>query len=412
MTIQESCHRCRTIALPGVAACLRCGESLGPDRVRPETDETDETGQPPEPAAEPAPARAAPATEGLWVDPEKGPKRLLWIVTAFASVAALLLGQFLVKATLFSPETVVRQYFSALGKRDAEAVLHTLPPDDAEQLRGSPLLSPEALRNPGYEPPSDLEILDVTEEDVTEESGEREDRTASVKVRYVVGTARYTSFLRLIRDDDSTLALFHRWRVADLGVPLSVTAPGSTEVMVDGQTVRAQPEQEGIQTVALVGRHTVRLADNPMLEATPTKVAVTYAAAADGDAGASVDLPVSIRPSANAEVDRQVRQLVDQCARSHDIAPKGCPFADPFHFGEVSDVRWKVTAYPQVTLERAEYGDAPVVTTVTRGTATVSGTEEGYLGKEPYSQSVEISVEGTVRLVDGRIQLVLPGGPE
>ncbi|MGW2310375.1 hypothetical protein [Actinomadura luteofluorescens] len=328
-------------------------------------------------------------------------------MAAFASMAALLLAQFLVKATLFSPETVVRQHFSALGKRDAEAVLRTLPPDDAEELRGSPLLSPAALRDPGYEPPSDLEILDVTRE-----SGESGDRTARVKVRYVVGTVRHTSFLRLIRDDDSTLALFHRWRVADLGVPLSVTAPGSTEVVVDGRTVRAQPDQEGIETVALVGRHTVRLADNPMLEAAPTKVAVTYAAAADGDAGASVDLPVSIRPSATAEVDRQVRQLVDQCARSRDIAPEGCPFAVPIHFGEVSDVRWKVTAYPQVTVERAEYGVAPVVTTVTRGTATVSGTEEGYPGKEPYSQSVEISVEGNMRLVDGRIQLVLPGEPK
>lgn len=409
MAIQESCHRCRTIALPGLAACLRCGETLGPDRVRSGTDETE---QPSEPAAAPAPAQAAPATEDLWVDPEKGPKRLLWIVAAFALAAALLLAQFLVKATLFSPETVVRQHFSALSKRDAEAVLRTLPPEKAEELRGSPLLSPEALRDPGYEPPSDLEVLDVTEEDVTEEDGEIGDRTASVKVRYVVGAARYTSFLRLIRDDASTLAFFHRWRVADLGAPLSVSVPGSTEVMVDGRTVRAQPDQKGIERVALVGRHTVRLADNPLLEAAPTKVFVTYAATADGDTGASVDLPVRVRPSATAEVDRQVRQLVDECARSRDIAPEGCPFAVPFHYGEVSDVRWKVTAYPQVTVEKEEYGDAPVVTTVTRGTATVSGTEESYLGEEPYSQSVDIAVEGTVRLVDGRIQLVLPGGPE
>lgn len=296
----------------------------------------------------------------------------------------------------FSPAHTVSAFFHALGDRDATAARALL--DSSGEEFDPTLLQPKILRSPGYTPPTGVRVKRVR-------SIGRSQATADVSFR--LGGQRRSLSLTLLRDAHATAGLFHQWRIVGGIYPVEVAAPGVDSVLMAGVPVRLATEDSDSQTslAALPGGYKVTLPEQPLLEAAPT---VAYAGLTDEVA--TVTLGTSLRSSARAAIDQQVRAFLDGCATSTSLEPDGCPFASFSAFGDVRDVHWKIVTYPDYTVGQDESGQVVVTGTGTgTGEADVTGQEVSAFGTEPFSDEATFSLDGTVMLSGGTITFQYSG---
>jgi hypothetical protein len=311
------------------------------------------------------------------------PDRRRWLVAA-ALVAVVGLGfamLYSVRTTVYSPAAVVGEYFDALAERDADAALAVIAP---EQTAGLPrdLLTDAVLDSESYVPPVDPDVGEVTVDG----------RRAVAEVAFTLGGERRTASLRLHRDDGFLDAVFHRWRLAG-GVQQMFLSEAPAEVSVNGERVVAY-ELDGPRTLpALWGGYEVGVpAGDPLWDSRTETVLV----GPEGAAEAAV--PMVARPGVAEEVERQVRQLLDECAASTELLPPGCPFGNA-RIAAAKHVRWRIASYPELGLSAAPdgFGQVAMLAVSTHdGTAVVTGTQLAFGTERRFETGVPFPVSGTV----------------
>jgi hypothetical protein len=308
-------------------------------------------------------------------------------------------GLYMVQRFAFAPETTLSGYFDALSQHDGKSALSYLeegitegPSDnDSGRLQIAP------LQGSGYIPPSKLKVEAITETGrTTRRGGNPPDLSEyrEAQIEYQLDGSPYKATLTLHRQKETTLGVFHRWRIVGGLSSISVAAPAGTPVVVNGQAVPAA--QYGYVLAAFVGRYTVAVGDNPLWTAPATTADVGLSH------GAEVQLPVQLKASARSDIEAQVRAYLDECARSTELAPDGCPFST-YSFGTVTDVKWTIQRYPTLAIEQTQEGTLSISTRQS-GLASVTGKSST---NSPFSGSDTFYVSGTAELTNSKVHVVI-----
>ena len=398
MPTLTSCPHCRTVTLPRQESCLRCGHALeapvtacaGCGSLHDEQDRfCSRCGR-----SLTAPVEKAPPPAGVppfLPGPQRFPRGLIAVAAVFAALVLGVTGLKIVEGRYFRPASAVVAFFAALADRDADAAVARLAVDPTGD---SALLRAAVLRSDGYTPPSGVRVR----------SSELMEERATVEAEFRVGGTGHRRLFSLVRDTSATAGLFYRWRIDGGVFPLDVAAGGVDTVRVAGAPVAlAAPEYGQPSLLAFPGSYRVTLPEQPLLEAPASVVHVT---ASDMEY-ASVRVEPVIKSGARAAVDQQIRAYLDDCAEQPVLEPVGCPFSS-YPFGEVRDVRWKITEYPRYDLAVDDGGT--ILTDVRYGRATVTGKlVSTFGGDSTYKDTVSFPVAGTITASNGTIAF-LPAG--
>jgi hypothetical protein len=306
-------------------------------------------------------------------------QRLITLAAIAAAIVVVPVAYSAVQRLAYAPDEPVADLVDAFADRDLGR---------AAELSGcrSRLCQAGVLRE-GYQPPTDLAVVDVS---VTGDSG-------SVRVRYRLGGERHESPILIERDAGWGLRGWHI--VGGATGYLDVVSATAERARVAGGSVATLAAARGGTgrsgaTEVLLGVYTVGADDDPLFTATPATVPIT--GEVRGSRVTSVALDLTVKPAVLAEVDRQMRAYLDECARVAEFAPRGCPFAYQKVIYRPAAPRWRVDDYPRIEVrptDRIAGGSAPLaVRTVAPGHATVEYTSDGV----PQTATVEITVRGSV----------------
>lgn len=345
------------------------------------------------PVSEELGSEAPVLDEPVFIEYRPHRRRFLVVGAVLGVILLLFTVVYALRLTVYSPSAVVHAYFQALSDRDLVAALRTTDPAATGGLPDD-LLQPAVLESEAYTPPSQLEIGQITVDG----------RRAEVRVEFTIGDQPATARLQLRRADGFADRLLHRWRIVDGVRPLPLaTAPATVEV--NGVRVVAQ-DLDGPRTLPVVfGGYRVGVpADDPLWDAQEVTVLV------GSDRAPMVDVPMAPDPQVRAEVERQVAELLDQCAASTELLPPGCPFGNA-RYGRASNVAWRISSYPDLALMPSPDGFggvAMVVRSTIDGEAVVTGTREVFGQEVPFEIVVPFPVSGVVT-VDGTEITFQPG---
>lgn len=149
---------------------------------------------------------------------------------------------------------------------------------------------------------------------------------------------------------DNPTFLDPHWKLQNLPTSrLIVSVPdGTTKVSVNGVDVPVATTGGGsssnVRVPALPGTYSIALpSTNKYLTSDPVTVD------SDGETTATARLEVKTNDAFAKEVDSQVKAVLDQCAKSTDLRPKGCPFYS-YEFYPTRNVSWKITEQPTLSI--------------------------------------------------------------
>ena len=354
--VDTTCPTCGATVADDDAYCRSCGFSQ--PHAAPSTTST---------ALEPVDPRALPPL--LPTQPSRAALfTALGIVLLLVGVSVPVL---VIRAVFFGPDDVVRGYFNALAARRADAAWATLEMDGAARA-GNPLLGGAALRDAGYLPPSNATIEKLTVDNAD----------ATALVRFEAGGSSQVVELRVHRGRARNV--FERWHIENGLLPLELALPDAGQFRVGGALV--DPRQLGSGGLSVFpGAYVVTLPDNPLLRADPVTVVAGLPP--------RTALQPQVQPSAQQEIERQVKAAIDKCAASTQRQPPNCPFAASSGFEE--PVRWTVLAYPTLRTQLVEGGQV-YVDSVNAGTVRITGGPGSYYSPSTYSYRISgpVAVNG------------------
>ncbi len=365
------------------------------------------------------------APQGMYApQPYAGPakpfdKKKTTLVSVVAGGAVLLLVAALIVITqlnghMFGPEATVEKYFSELSDGDAEGALEVADVDVPQESRT--LLTNDVLGGSKALP-----------DDVTVEDAEISGDTATVAVTYDVGGSKGDSTLTLHKAGKKAL-FFDDWALKspDL-LTLTVDTPGLKKVKVNG--IAVDSDGSTLSLPAFPGLYTIDLAEKSDLI---TADAVEVRAFLGDDANMEgEDTPLLTAHPSDAfrsEVDKQVKTLIDSCAKKTVAQPDGCPFgsslADSY---DATGLTWSISSYPTVTVADDSIGadqysnpedatgpnggPAWLISSDTSGEALVTGSYDMFDESEPFDDTVTFDLNGTAEIVDGKIVITVNDDP-
>jgi len=392
-----ACPRCGALAAAAARFCRTCGAPLaaGPDS-------TPDPAPALVPAAEPVPAPEQVRVDALaparawWNRRPRG--RTPWLAgLGVALVAVLALAGYLAAVAIgnakYPPDQPVRALFAALTARDT-ATAAELATCTTAACTGNVLAT-------GYEPPTGLQVGEISYGDLTDDTRRPDKSIAYVPVTYRLGGAPQAVTMRVQRTGTGLTRSFRIVRGAT--GRLTIAAAHVEQVQLGGALVPV--DKPGTSVAVLPGRYSVQVPDTDPLFA-PTSAAparVDVAAAADERATpAQLSMPVQIRPELVAQVDEQVRAFLTACTKQDTLTPTGCPFRVPGIVIGAAAVRWSVEKLPTIEIIPADQPgptEAPaVVRTVTPGRATVTYTAFTSAGgdRSTITHHLPIEITGTV----------------
>lgn len=346
-------------------------------------------------------------------------KKKTTLVSVVAGGAVLVLVAALIVVTqlnghMFGPEATVEKYFSELSDGDAEGALEVADVDAPQESRT--LLTNDVLGGSKALP-----------DDVTVEDAEISGDTATVAVTYDVGGSKGNSTLTLHRAGKKAL-FFDDWalKCPDL-LTLTVDTPGLKKVKVNG--IDVDSDGSTLSLPAFPGLYTIDLAEKSDLI---TADAVEVRAFLGDDANMEgEDTPLLAAHPSDAfrsEVDKQVKTLIDSCAKKTVAQPDGCPFgsslADSY---DATGLTWSISSYPTVTVADDSMGadqysnpedatgpnggPAWLISSDTSGEALVTGSYDMFDESEPFDDTVTFDLNGTAEIVDGKIVITVNDDP-
>ncbi|MGZ1490822.1 hypothetical protein [Brevibacterium sediminis] len=365
------------------------------------------------------------APQGMYApQPYAGPakpfdKKKTTLVSVVAGGAVLLLVAALIVVTqlnghMFGPKATVEKYFSELSDGDAEGALEVADVDVPQESRT--LLTNDVLGGSKALP-----------DDVTVEDAEISGDTATVAVTYDVGGSKGDSTLTLHKAGKKAL-FFDDWALKspDL-LTLTVDTPGLKKVKVNG--IDVDSDGSTLSLPAFPGLYTIDLAEKSDLI---TADAVEVRAFLGDDANMEgEDTPLLAAHPSDAfrsEVDKQVKTLIDSCAKKTVAQPDGCPFgsslADSY---DATGLTWSISSYPTVTVADDSIGadqysnpedatgpnggPAWLISSDTSGEALVTGSYDMFDESEPFDDTVTFDLNGTAEIVDGKIVITVNDDP-
>ena len=365
------------------------------------------------------------APQGMYApQPYAGPakpfdKKKTTLVSVVAGGAVLLLVAALIVVTqlnghMFGPEATVEKYFSELSDGDAEGALEVADVDVPQESRS--LLTNDVLGGSKARP-----------DDFTVEDAEISGDMATVAVTYDVGGSKGDSTLTLHKAGKKAL-FFDDWALKspDL-LTLTVDTPGLEKVKVNG--IDVDSDGSTLSLPAFPGLYTIDLAEKSDLI---TADAVEVRAFLGDDANMEgEDTPLLAAHPSDAfrsEVDKQVKTLIDSCAKKTVAQPDGCPFgsslADSY---DATGLTWSISSYPTVTVADDSMGadqysnpedatgpnggPAWLISSDTSGEALVTGSYDMFDESEPFDDTVTFDLNGTAEIVDGKIVITVNDDP-
>lgn len=360
LELAQRCGACHAELGPATLYCRRCGRLQDGARL---------LGQPVDASGERAavllPTR--PSTSGL-----------IACGLTLGVLLAITVPVLVVRAAFFGPNDVVARYFAALADREADTARGQLTA--ATAIAGNPLLTAEALRDPGYTPPDDASVKDV---DVDGEE-------ATAEVTYRVAGAQMAAQLKLVRNTH----LLDRWRIENGLLELPLPFSPSSSFLVAGRPVA--PNVSSQSTPAFPGAYRVTHSGSSLIEIPPTTLI------AGGRSNRTI-MP-TITANADREIRAKVRAWLDECARQTVAAPPGCPFSHQSFGGKVVAISWKISDDPDLELRLNETGTIQVEGT---GSARATGrTDSTY--SPTFDEPDTFTIRGTAIEENGAIRFV-PG---
>lgn len=346
-------------------------------------------------------------------------KKKTTLVSVVAGGAVLVLVAALIVVTqlnghMFGPEATVEKYFSELSDGDAEGALEVADVDAPQESRT--LLTNDVLGGSKALP-----------DDVTVEDAEISGDTATVAVTYDVGGSKGNSTLTLHRAGKKAL-FFDDWALKspDL-LTLTVDTPGLKKVKVNG--IDVDSDGSTLSLPAFPGLYTIDLAEKSDLI---TADAVEVRAFLGDDANMEgEDTPLLAAHPSDAfrsEVDKQVKTLIDSCAKKSVAQPDGCPFGSSLAESyDATGLTWSISSYPTVTVADDSMGadqysnpedatgpnggPAWLISSNTSGEALVTGSYDMFDESEPFDDTVTFDLNGTAEIVDGKIVITVNDDP-
>jgi len=333
------------------------------------------------PEAEPAAARRSRRRR-----PNR-PLEVLWLVLGIGAIAGIVYGvAVLLGSTVLSPQAWAERYVSLIAEGRFDEASAAADPGIEPEFAA--LLSDGAL-----EGGEGISALAVT---LIEQSGP----SATVRVAYELAGEPHEAELSLWRRT-SFFGLASEWRVSTplLGSMRLVSAGpdqlsvGGVDVLVPGTAIlSAYP---GVYPIGLAGGEQYFDMDGE-----PEAVVVS---------NDTVEVPVTVlaTDALREAVAEGVTALIDECAKSDDIAPPGCPFAGRL-FDEYKDLVWRITDYPVVELS----ADGATFSSSSDGRAYAKFQQENFAGRGWVDGSLVdgFPVSGTVTIVDGEVSVSLDDG--
>jgi hypothetical protein len=307
------------------------------------------------------------------------------------------------------PENLIEAFFAALTHRDG-AEARAL----GSGCVNSPVCTPGGLSS-GYEPPAALKVGKVEYGKSKPDDPTRRPNkdVATVEVSYVVGGTAYPDTFFLIRDKGASGS--QKWSFENpVGRPLTINSPVVSEARVGGATVEISAieipssSKGKFRNLWLVpGVYDVKGVSTVMFDMTPQQVTIggrdgcvvipgsgvgsNSVSTLHGVPGVRVvlgcvspdaNLNLNLRPGVLDEVARQVHAYIDKCAAQPDAQPRiriggitrNCPFHEEDYVQRIGNMRnlvWSITKYPELSLESPSEG-AAAVETVVPGVATLT----------------------------------------
>lgn len=365
------------------------------------------------------------APQGMYAaQPYAGPaqpfdKKKAKLVSVVAGGAVLLLVAALIVVTqlnghMFGPEATVEKYFSELSDGDAEGALKVADVDVPQESRT--LLTNDVLGGSKALP-----------DDVTVEDAEISGDTATVAVSYDVGGSKGNSTLTLYKAGKKAL-FFDDWALKSPELlTLTVDTPGLKKVKVNG--IDVDSDGSTLSLPAFPGLYTIDLAEkSDLITADAVEVRAFFGANADTEGEETPLLSAHPSDAFRAEVDKQVKTLIDSCAKKSVAQPDGCPFgsslADSY---DATGLKWSISSYPTVTVAddtmgADQYSDpedatgpnggpAWLISSDTTGEALVTGSYDMFDESEPFDDTVNFDLNGTAEIVDGKVVITVSDDP-
>lgn len=369
--------------------------------------------------AYPAMAGAHPAEGTAPSAPTVTPfdRRKATIIAVISGIAVLLLVAALIVVTqvngrMFGPEAAVEKYLNSLSAGDAEGAMEIadvdVPTEQRQLLTNDILGEATAL-------PSDISVASA---DVTGDQ-------AVVSATFDLGGSKSTADFSLVRSGKTAL-FFDDWTLQSPELAnLTVGTPGQSTVKVNGTDVDTDGTQ--VSLPAFPGLYSVELSEtSDLVTADPVEARVFFAGSADATSDAEPPV-LSAQPTDafRAEVDKQVKTLVDSCATKTVAQPDGCPFGSySAESYDATNIKWSISSYPSVTVgsnsASAYYagdgtgpngGPAWPITSESEGEAFITGDYESFFDDSAtFDDTVTFAVDGTAEIVDGKIVITLSDG--
>lgn len=338
-------------------------------------------------------------------------KKKATLVSVISGAAILVLVGALVVVTqvnghVFGPEATVEKYFSKLSKGDAEGALKIadvdVPAEQRQLLTNDILGAAKAL-------PKDISVEDA----------EVDGSAATVSATYDIGGSKSTSTFTLHKSGKKAL-FFDDW---SLQAPelfyLSVQTPGLSKVKVNGIDVDTQ--ESALALPAFPGLYEVGLAEkNDLVSADSIETRAFFADDSQGEDHEPALLAAAPTDAFRTEVNKQVKTLIDSCAKKTVAEPDGCPFGSSLAKSyKATNIKWSISSYPTVSVGSDSTADgyyepedstgpnggpAWPITTDTTGEAFVTGKYDDFFDdSETFDDTVTFSVNGTAEIVDGKV---------
>ncbi len=366
------------------------------------------------PSVPPAGYPAAPPAK-----PFNRRKATLVGVISGAAVLVLVAGLIVVTQVnggMFGPEATVEKYLQRLADGDAEGALEIadvdVPAEQRQLLTNDILGGAKAL-------PTDISVADA---DVADDQ-------ALVSATFDLGGSKSTTEFSLVKSG-KTAVFFDEWTLQSPELaPLTVDTPGLSTVKVNG--IDVDTTDSALSLPAFPALYTVGLAEkSDLVSADPIEARTFFGGSVedqDLDGGDPALLAPEPTDAFRSEVDKQVKTLVDSCAKKTVAQPDGCPFgsysAESF---DATDLKWSISSYPTVTVSDPSSdpyyydggmgagpngGPSWAITTVSEGEALVTGSYDSFFDDGgAFDDTVIFSVDGVAEIVDGKVVITISDG--
>lgn len=333
--------------------------------------------------------------------------------SAVLAIIAALIVITQVNGNTFSPEAAVEKYFSELSDGDAEGALKMADVDVPSEQR-------QLLTN------DVLSAAKALPKDVTVEDAEINGNSATVTATYDVGGSKGTTNFSLHKAGKKAL-FFDDWRLqAPELFYLSVETPGLNKVKING--IDIETSQSGLALPAFPGMYTIGLSEETdLVSADEIETRAFFAEEGDSEGYEPALLAAQPTDAFRTEVNKQVKTLIDSCAKKTVAQPDGCPFGSySAESYDATNLKWSISSYPTATVgdpsgegyfdpeesTGPNGGPAWPISTESTGEAFLTGKYDSYFDEsETFDDTVTFSVDGTAEIVDGKVVINIEGDP-